>query len=681
MNMGPRSDRHDERILILAPSRRDAPTVASVLERAGVSTETYPNLAELCQALDDGAGAALVAEEAVALPEGTNMLRACLERQPPWSEPPIVLVTTGGSRRAAGFGQGNEHFSGLGNLMLLERPLRSATLVSAMHSALRARRRQYQVRDHLRERERAEERLRHLNETLELRVTEALAERKLLADIVDGTDAFVQVADLGFRWLAINKAAATEFQHIFGVGRPKAGDSMLELLAGQPENQAAVTAVWSRALRGEEFVEVHELGDPSLGRRHYEMRFRTLRDRDGRMIGAYQFVYDVTDRLREQARLREAEAALGQAQKMEAVGQLTGGIAHDFNNLLQGVAGSLDLIRRKSDDSHRVRRWAEAGLQAAQRGAKLTSQLLAFSRAQRIEAKPLIVEDLVAGMHELLERTLGQVVKVTLDLDQTGAPVLTDATQLEMAVLNLTINARDAMPENGELTIATRLRRVTRDPELEPGEYVELRVSDTGSGMPPEVAARAFDPFFTTKDVGKGTGLGLSQVYSIARQAGGTARIESRPGEGTTVRLLLRRTAQGVIAEPVSGESARYDDKSSATVLVVDDDADVRSFLVDSLEALGYRVEPAEDGHAGLAAFDRIEPDLMVVDFAMPGMNGAEVARAARERRPDLPIIFASGYSDTAAIEGVAGSGTVVLRKPFRIDELHAAVAEALGAA
>ena len=525
-----------------------------------------------------------------------------------------------------------------------------------------------------------EERLRELYETLEQRVAEALAERKLLADIIDHADVYVQVADLDFRWLAINQAAANEFARIFGVRRPRAGDSMLEILAGQPEQQAAVRAVWVRALRGEEFVETDAFGDPSLDRRHYEMQFRTLRDKDGRAIGAYQFVYDVTDRLREQARLREAEAALRQAQKMEAVGQLTGGIAHDFNNLLQGIAGSLDLIRRKSEDSEKVRRWADGGLQAVERGARLTGQLLAFSRSQLLEVKPLLVAERVAGMHDLLGRTLGPLVTVSLDLADGYVPVLSDPTQLEMALLNLAINARDAMPGGGKLRIQTLARTVTQDPDLEPGEYVELGVSDTGAGMLPEVAARAFDPFFTTKTMrnGQGTGLGLSQVYAFARQSGGIARVETRPGEGTTVRLLLRRTDQDVPHYPVSHEGKQLTGQRPATVLIVDDDADIRRFLAESLRALGYRVEAAVDGTSGLAVLDHLAPDVMVVDYAMPGMNGAEVARAARDRRPDLPIVFASGYSDTAAIESAVGASTPVLRKPFRIDQLHAVIVNVL---
>jgi CheY-like chemotaxis protein len=362
---------------------------------------------------------------------------------------------------------------------------------------------------------------------------------------------------------------------------------------------------------------------------------------------------------------------------MEAVGQLTGGIAHDFNNLLGAVVGALDLIRRKPADIERVVRFAEAGLQAAERGAKLTGQLLAFSRAQRIELKPVVVATLVEGMRDMLARTLGPMVRLGLEMEGEGA-VLSDPTQLEMAVLNLAINARDAMPEGGALTITTRLRRIAEEAEIGPGEYVELSVTDTGSGMPPDVAARAFDPFFTTKGPGKGTGLGLSQVYGIARQAGGAVRIESRPGAGTTVRMLLPRTQAPPAAEEAGALPAEAPDRASACILVVDDDPDMRRVLVASLETLGYRVLAAEDGPSGLAVLDRAGPDLLLLDFAMPGMNGAEVARLARQRRPGLPIVFASGYADTAAIEDAAGPEARILRKPFRMEEMQAVLAEAL---
>lgn len=523
----------------------------------------------------------------------------------------------------------------------------------------------------------AEAALRELNETLEQRVAEALAERKLLADLVEGTDAFVQVADLDFRWLAINKASADEFERIYGV-RPKVGDSMLDLLADRPEHQAAVRAVWSRALAGEEFTEIGEFGDPGHERRFYEMKYNTLRDAEGRRIGAYQFVYDVTERLRDQRRLSEAEDGLRQSQKMEAVGQLVSGLAHDFNNLLGAVVGSLDLIRRRADDPERVRRFAEAGLQAAERGSKLTGQLLAFSRSQRIDLKPLLVCDVIEGVRDMLARTLGPMIELEFDLNPCPVPVLADATQVEMTILNLAINARDAMPDGGKLRIATAPRRIEADPELKPGDYVELTVSDTGIGMDEATLRRAMDPFFTTKPIGKGTGLGLAQVYGSARQSGGTVRLESKPGEGTAVRVLLPRTDRAPQEVTVTDGEVLAHLRPQATVLMVDDDPDLRGVLVNSLDALGYRVIEAADGATGLSALDRQRPDVMVVDFAMPGMNGAEVAKAARERWPDLPVVLTSGYADSDAINRAVGNGARILRKPFRIDELLGAVAEVL---
>jgi signal transduction histidine kinase/CheY-like chemotaxis protein len=410
-----------------------------------------------------------------------------------------------------------------------------------------------------------------------------------------------------------------------------------------------------------------------------EARERTAQELEALVVARTQELEKTNEVLRQEiAERARVEAALRQAQKMEAVGQLSGGIAHDFNNLLQGMAGCLDLIRLKSSDSERVRRWAEAGLQAAERGRKLTGQLLAFSRTQRIEAKPVIVSALVSGIQDLLVRTLGPMIRITFALDSDGVPVLSDPTQLEMAVLNLAINARDAMPEGGNLAIATRVQRITNDPELEPDSYVELSVSDTGTGMSAEVAARAFDPFYTTKGIGKGTGLGLSQVYGISRQAGGTARIESELGQGTTIRLLLRRTDISTEMDAPSATAEREMTAPSATVLVIDDDAHVRRFLTDSLDALGYRVAEAEDGHTGLRALETIMPDVLVIDFAMPGLNGAEVAAAAWARLPGLPIVFASGYADTAAIEDVAGPNTPILRKPFGVNELKVAIADAL---
>jgi signal transduction histidine kinase/CheY-like chemotaxis protein len=384
--------------------------------------------------------------------------------------------------------------------------------------------------------------------------------------------------------------------------------------------------------------------------------------------------------LEEMAARGKAEEALRQSQKMEALGQLTGGIAHDFNNLLQVVHGAFELIRRKPDDTAKVAAWSENGIAAAERGASLTRQLLAFSRSQKLELRPFVVADLIADMHDLLVRTLGPDIVLEVSLDETRATVLSDRTQLELAVLNLAINARDAMPDGGRLTISTAIRAIgPGDPVLEPGDYVELGVADTGEGMALELIERAFDPFFTTKGVGKGTGLGLSQVYGVARQAGGVARIASAPGRGSMITLLLRRSV--ATAEATDGQAAPQPlmaPQTSWTVLVVDDEDAVRSLACETLELLGYRVLEADSGAKALDMLETVCPDLMLFDYAMPTMNGAELARLARRLCPDTPIVFASGYADTDQVEAALGGEATILRKPFTMDALARTVAALL---
>jgi signal transduction histidine kinase len=448
------------------------------------------------------------------------------------------------------------------------------------------------------------------------------------------------------------------------------------------------------------YIERHGFGETV----YFDISYSAVPEADGRVGGVLCIVSETTERVRASAALRESEArlrelnenleqridartreleqahnALRQAQKMEAVGQLTGGIAHDFNNLLQGITGNLDLIRRRPDDLDRVGRWADAGLKAAERGARLAGQLLTFSRIQKLEITSIDITSAVSGFADMLRRSIGRTIRIQADLNTDGVCVQGDQVQLEMAVLNLALNARDAMPDGGDLVIATRACHFRDDPQVPDGDYVELSVTDSGKGMSAEVVERAFEPFFTTKEVGKGTGLGLSQVYGTLRQSGGAVRIESRPGHGTTVRLYLRRTN----ALPRKLDEQEAVDKVQgrpATVLVVDDDPDVRAFLTESLDSLGYTAVMVDGGGAALKTLERISPQVMILDFAMPGMNGAEVAKRIRELRPDLPIIFASGYSETAAIRSVTSDRSRVLHKPFKVHELQAALGELLAA-
>jgi signal transduction histidine kinase len=388
---------------------------------------------------------------------------------------------------------------------------------------------------------------------------------------------------------------------------------------------------------------------------------------------------DALEKLRREVAERErAEAALVQAQKMEAVGQLTGGIAHDFNNLLQAVSGMLALIARHPEQQERVRHWAEQGLKASERGTRLTGQLLAFSRVQRLDLKPVPVEPMITNMLDLLSRSLGPDVRIATDLQAPGAVVVGDKTQLELALLNLAINARDAMPGGGTVTIGTA---PAADQSNEyPDGAIDIVVRDTGSGMPPEVIERAFEPFFTTKGVGKGTGLGLSMVYGVARQSGGSVRIESEVGQGTVVTITLRRApaAAGLSADP-SAESAEIISGNGQTVLVVDDEEGVRTSIADALSSIGYRVVSAGDGAAALRLVMHERPALAILDYAMPGMNGAELASAAKAMRPEMKIVFASGFAESEVLEAIVGPDAAILRKPFTIASLSRLAAQALG--
>ncbi|MND66415.1 Blue-light-activated protein [compost metagenome] len=378
--------------------------------------------------------------------------------------------------------------------------------------------------------------------------------------------------------------------------------------------------------------------------------------------------------------LMEAESALRQSQKMEAVGQLTGGIAHDFNNLLTGITGSLDMIGKRLAEGRisETDRFITAAQGAARRAAALTHRLLAFSRRQTLEPKPTDICKLVAGMEDLIVRTMGPAIRVESVHGAGLWPTFVDPGQLENALLNLCINARDAMPNGGVLTVESANRwldrRAAAERDLEPGQYVSLCVSDTGVGMPPEVIARAFEPFFTTKPIGQGTGLGLSMIYGFAKQSGGQVRIYSEPGQGAMVCLYLPRHLGEIDkaaddAEPA--EAPRADD--GETVLVIDDEPTVRMLAAEVLTELGYTVIEAENGKSGLAVLNtNRRVDLLVTDVGLPGgMNGRQVADAARVARPGLRVLFITGYAENAVLShGHLDPGMQIMTKPFAADEL-----------
>jgi signal transduction histidine kinase/ActR/RegA family two-component response regulator len=550
----------EQRILILAPIGRDAQAAARQLTTSGLVCLICQNLKDLCDQLANGGGAALIAEEAF-VRESSESLSRWAARQPAWSDFPFVVLT-GHQTSASAQAHRLQLLNSLGNVSLLERPLGSVTLVSALKTALRARRRQYEVQDYLLER---------------------------------------------------------------------------ELSAAHMEDL---------------------------------VRERT------------QQLQDTNQQLRlEIAERKQAEAALQQAQKMELIGQMTGGVAHDFNNLLTAVLGNLELASHRNADA-KIRRYLAGATHAAQRGAKLTSQLLAFSRRQRLETEPTDLNALVSGMSDLLFRTIGSTIRIETVLHKGLWPALIDASQIELVILNLAINARDAMPGGGRLTITTsniNIQDAKRPRELAAAEYVVVSVSDTGTGMTEEVLKKVFEPFFTTKAIGSGTGLGLSQVYGIAKQTGGGVRIDTELGSGTTVTVYLPRAQGRPLQHPAGREATRSLPTRNATILVADDDHDVRDLTAACLESLGYSVLLADSGRSAIETVDsNTLIDLLMIDIAMPEMNGVEAGSTISARRPELPIIYMTGYVDSSALDGQGQRR--LLKKPFTVAELELRVDEALSA-
>jgi signal transduction histidine kinase/CheY-like chemotaxis protein len=543
----------ESRVLILALRGRDAQVIEQILAKQDHACVVCDGVPMLTAELDAGAAIAIVTEESLADTD-RRVLVDWLAAQPAWSDFPFIVMAT--KRSGARPREAALILEQLGNVVVLERPVHGDTLVSAVASAFRGRKRQYEARRRLEDLKRAEEDLRALNGSLESRILE--------------------------RTEALSNANN-------------------------------------------------------------------------------QLMQEVAERER-------VQAALVQSQKMEAVGQLTGGIAHDFNNLLTVIYGNLELIQGRSTDE-RTQRLSEYARQAADRAAKLTQQLLAFSRTQSLTLKPVDVNGLVEGMKDLLARTIGSQIRIETRLGDPRAWAMADANQLELAILNLAINARDAMPEGGALTIAADVRL----PQDADRESVVISVTDTGQGIPEALLEKVFDPFFTTKAVGKGTGLGLSQVYGIARQSGGTVLIHSVEGEGSTVEIWLPVTAETSDAEAPEAGVNMAREGTKDRILVVDDDDGVRRFIVECLETLGYEVDQAAGGREALARLDDARPALLIVDYAMPGLTGVDVIHRVRERFPGQRIILSTGFADMAAVEAVMEPENV-LRKPFRIAELAAAV-------
>ena len=669
------------RVLVLAPVGRDAALTSAILDRAGFSSLVCSDLDQLQQRLAEGAGAAVITEEALAGRE-VRSLAEWIDSQPSWSDFPFVMLLEPGSSPEPGRLE-RDLLQAAGNLTLLERPVGTATLVSAVRAALRARGRQYEVQDALEALTASERRYRTLAEALPQLVWTSRPDgwRDYFSRQWVEYTGIPEEEQLGLAWL----------------------DKVVH-----PDDRERIRERWMAAVQGGDEYDAELRIRRSDGQyRWFKARGTPVRD-EGRTIRWFGTCTDITDIIEARETLRRSseelerlvaertrslaaandrltaeiaerqrtEAALLQAQKLEAVGQLTSGVAHDFNNLLTGVLGNLELLERRLKSGESLTRLRAARL-AAERGARLTHQLLAFSRKQRLAPRPLDLNRLVSEASDMLFRTIGATIRIETVLTDGLWPALVDPTQIELVLLNLAINARDAMPEGGRLTIRTaNVSRRDAPSDLPAGEYVLVSVSDTGHGMSEEVLRRAIEPFFTTKEPGKGSGLGLSMVHGVASQSGGGLHMDSRLGRGTTVSVYLPRARRGsATAQEAESKSPAIHER--ATILVVDDDSDVREVAVSSLAGLGYRMLSAESGAAALQLLARNGPvDLLLVDMAMPGVNGVELIRRARERYGDIRAMLVTGYADVAAF--APAKGDPVLQKPYRLERLAENVAEAL---
>ena len=540
----------------------------------------------------------------------------------------------------------------------------------------------YGVVEDVHDRKQAEAGLRQLNETLEQRVAEALLQRKLWAEVFETTDAMVGALDTQYRLLAANRAWIDEFETAFGV-RPRLGDDIIALLSHRPDVAGPVRATWERALSGEEFTLVDEFGDPNRKRPYYELKFTTLRDQDGRRIGAFQYAQDISERLQVQERLGRAEEALRHAQKMEAVGQLTGGVAHDFNNLLTVIKSSVEFLQRPDLPEERRARYLGAVSDTVDRAAKLTSQLLSFARRQALKPEVFDVGERLASVADMLNAVTGARIRIVTTVPDVPCHVRADLSQFETVLVNMVVNARDAM--NGEGTLALDLTCATGLPGIRghaeaSGRFAALAIADEGVGIAPDLLTRIFEPFFTTKEVGKGTGLGLSQVIGFAKQSGGDVDVASEPGRGTTFTLYLPQVEAPIPVEARhEGRVGGGADDRPLNVLVVEDNLDVGRFCTQLLQDLGHGTVWAHNAEAALAEIER-DPsrfDAVFSDVVMPGMGGVALAHRLRATHPEMPVILTTGYSGVLAKDDTHGFDLV--RKPYSAAQVAHALRDALG--
>lgn len=688
--MGHRRAAEGRRVLICAPYGRDGESLHALLSREGYDATVHESVPALVQTLDAVAGVMLVTEEALAT--GVGPLKDWLKREPTWSDLPVILMT----RRQVEAGRAIAQTllsEVVSHLTVLERPLGAPSLLSAIDGALMSRQRQFETG-------RAVADLRKSREALEASETQ-------LRTVTDALPMLIAFIDREGVYRFANKA-----YHDW-VGRDPAdmiGRNVFEFMTqvGGHIDVAERRIGIRRALAGEDVVLQLEWPRLDGSRRDAEARYLPRRSVTGEVDGFYAFVQDVTDRVRAEDVLRDAartlelrvaertaaleqemagraevEAALRQSQKMEALGQLTGGIAHDFNNMLTGVMGSLAIVKKRIAEgrTENLDRFIDAAVVSAERAAALTQRLLAFSRRQSLHALPTDLGALVRALESLFEQAVNEDVRLILELPDDPIIAAIDPHQLENALLNLVINARDAMPDGGDLSVIVRAAGPRPD---EPERVFEthhacLSVADTGVGMPSALVEKVFDPFFTTKPIGQGTGLGLSMVHGFANQSGGAVRVETELGRGTAISLHLP-IADAALTPVQALVAADLADGTGRRVLFVEDDPTVRLLVAEVLSELGFdAIEAAGPEFAIEVLRSTVTLDLMITDVGLPGMNGRQLADLAREHRPDLPILFVTGYAENAANRAeFLASNMAMITKPFSLETLSRRIREVL---
>lgn len=663
--------------LIYTPHGRDAAIAELLLREAGIVARICRNVADLEDGLGEEACFAVVTEESLRSAD-LRGIAACLRAQPEWSDLAFIVLTRrgGGLDRDPGTARVSDV---LGNVTFLERPFHPRTFISIARTALKGRQRQYEARARMEELREGEERLRtallagHLGSWEFDLATGALTASATFKGF------FGRSADeeLDYRSVlaAIHPEDRPRFLNAIRKSKETEADISVEYRVVWPDGSIHWADTRARFARDRWRGRSRLVGVSSdiTERKSVEEHLRdlneTLEDRIAERTSELKRAHDAV--LAEIAHRERAEEQLRQAQKMEMIGQLTGGVAHDFNNLLMAILGNLDLLRKQVAADEKAQRLIISAQQGAQRGAALTQRLLAFARRQDLAVRPGSLIDLVNGMADLLKRSVESQVELRIELPETLPAALVDLNQLELALLNLVINARDAMPDGGILSISADQAEISEDAEaddLPAGSYVRLIVSDTGHGMDAETLQKATEPFFSTKELGKSTGLGLSMIHGLALQLNGALRLSSEVGCGTRAELWLPVTAAA--AEPRALEPDVPADQEPAgkiSVLVVDDDVLIAMSTVAMLEDLGHDVIQANSGaHALEILRNGARVDLLITDYAMPRMTGEQLAKAARELRPDLPILLATGYAELPSAE----IDLPRLAKPYQQDRL-----------